>query len=110
MDPYSSAVQDPAVVSSDRAAASRSLVAVTQRWMLIRVDGHEFATFEQMLADRSDVETPSWGIDVHEVAEELQLMLATSGVVSDAMARQLLDVVTEHWSARGSSRPTSGAA
>jgi hypothetical protein len=94
-DPYSSAGQDLAVVTSDRAAAIQALVRVAQWWTLVRIDGHEFATFDELLADTSNLETPSWMSDVLEVADELQLWLDTNGVVPDAMAPKLLDVVTE---------------
>ena len=50
-DPYSSAGQSLAVVTSDRAAAIQALVRVSQRWTLIGINGHEFATFDELLSE-----------------------------------------------------------
>lgn len=93
-DPFSSSDEGLAVVTTSREEAIEALARTTQRWMLIRLDGYEYATFAEMLDSTSTLETPSWVSGVTESGEELVLVFDASGNVPPAMAQRLLDALT----------------
>lgn len=112
-DPYSSADEFVAVVTRSRDEAIEAMAKTTQRWMLIRLDGHEYATLDELIGSTSDLPTPSWVSDVEEFQDELRLGIDASGHIPAPMRRRLVEALTTQLTRAGVQharvrRPTRG--